>query len=77
MKMPRKILKGVVVSNVNDKTAKVEVQSIKVHPIYKKRIRVSKRYLAHDENNTVKVGDKVQIQECAPISKKKTWKVIK
>ena len=75
--MPRKILKGVVVSNVNDKTAKVEVQSIKVHPIYKKRIRVSKRYLAHDENNTVKVGDKVQIQECAPISKKKTWKVIK
>jgi len=75
--MPKKILKGLVVSNVNDKTVKVEVQSIKVHPFYGKRIKVSKKYLAHDEENMVKVGDKVQIQECMPISKKKTWKVIK
>ncbi len=75
--MPKKRIEGIVVSNINDKTVKVEAESIKIHAFYGKRIKVSKRYLAHDEENTFKVGDKVTIEECKPISKRKTWIVIK
>ncbi len=70
-----KILKGTVVSDKADKTAVVLVTRYKEHPKYKKRYKVSKRYKAHDEENKCKVGDKVFIQECKPISKDKRWRI--
>jgi len=74
--MPRRVLQGTVVSDANDKTVTVRVDRKVAHPIYKKTIRRSKKYAAHDENNQFKVGDKVQIIESAPISKTKCWQVI-
>ncbi|MBT3991740.1 MAG: 30S ribosomal protein S17 [Rhodospirillaceae bacterium] len=74
--MPKRILQGVVVSDKMDKTVVVNVERRTQHPLYKKFIRRSKKYVAHDENNTVKEGDVVQIQECRPISKRKSWEVI-
>jgi len=74
--MPRRVLTGVVVSDVNEKTVTVRVDRRVTHPVYKKTIRRSKKYAAHDENNQFKVGDKVQIIESAPISKSKRWKVV-
>jgi len=75
--MPKKRLIGKVVSDRMDKTVVVEVERIKVHPKYKRRFKVSKRYKAHDEKNEYKVGDKVMIEECRPLSKEKRWRVIK
>jgi len=75
--MPKKRLIGKVVSDKMDKTVVVEVERIKVHPKYKRRFKVSKRYKAHDEKNEYKVGDKVMIEECRPLSKEKRWRVIK
>ena len=74
--MPKRIMQGVVVSDKMDKTVVVNVERRTQHPLYKKFIRRSKKYLAHDEGNTYKEGDVVQIQECRPISKRKTWEVI-
>ena len=74
--MPKRILQGVVVSDKMDRTVVVNVERRTQHPLYKKFIRRSKKYVAHDENNTVKEGDVVQIQECRPISKRKSWEVI-
>ncbi|HEX6959645.1 MAG TPA: 30S ribosomal protein S17 [Ferrovibrio sp.] len=74
--MPRRVLQGVVTSDVNEKTVTVLVERRFMHPIYKKFIVRSKKYLAHDESNKVKVGDKVRIRECRPISKRKRWEVI-
>jgi small subunit ribosomal protein S17 len=74
--MPKRILQGVVVSDKMDKTVVVSVERRVMHPIYKKFIRRSKKYHAHDENNTFKVGDTVRICECRPLSKTKTWEVI-
>jgi small subunit ribosomal protein S17 len=74
--MPRRVLQGVVVSDKMDKTVTVLVERRVMHPIYKKFIRRSKKYHAHDETNQVKVGDVVQIEECKPLSKTKTWKVV-
>ena len=74
--MSRRILQGTVVSDKADKTVVVQVDRRIQHPLYKKFIRRSKKYLAHDEGNTYKEGDVVQIQECRPISKRKTWEVI-
>ena len=74
--MPRRILQGVVVSDKNTKTVVVEVERRLMHPIYKKFIRRSTRYHAHDEQDTHKVGDVVQIMECRPISKFKRWVVL-
>ncbi len=74
--MPRRVLQGVVTSDVNDKTVTVLVERRFMHPIYKKFIVRSKKYLAHDEHNQFKVGDKVRIRECRPISKRKRWEVI-
>ena len=74
--MPKRILQGVVVSDKQDKTVTVLVERQVMHPVYKKFIKKSKRYAAHDENNQFKVGDTVRIQECAPVSKNKTWTVI-
>ena len=74
--MPKRILQGVVVSDKQDKTVVVNVERQVMHPVYKKFIKKSKKYAAHDENNQFKVGDTVRIQECAPVSKNKTWTVI-
>jgi len=68
---------GVVVSNKNDKTIVVKVESVKVHPKYKKRYVVSRRYKVHDEKNECKVGEKVVFIECRPLSRDKRWRVIK
>jgi len=74
--MPRRVLQGVVVSDKGDKTVTVLVERRVMHPIYKKFIKRSKKYRAHDEENGVAVGDVVRIRECRPISKTKTWEVI-
>ena len=74
--MPKRILKGVVVSDKGDKTIIVNVERRLKHPLYKKTIRRTKRYDAHDEKNTCKTGDLVSIVECAPISKRKTWTLL-
>lgn len=74
--MPKRILQGVVVSDKMDKTVVVSVERRVMHPIYKKFIRRSKKYHAHDENNEFKAGDTVRIRECRPLSKTKNWEVI-
>ncbi len=74
--MPKRILQGVVVSDKMDKTVVVRVERRVMHPIYKKFIRRSKKYHAHDENNAFKPGDVVRICECRPLSKTKCWEVI-
>lgn len=74
--MPRRILQGLVVSDKTDKTITVLVESRKMHPIFKKYVKQSWKYAAHDENNAFRAGDKVEIQECRPISKSKSWTVI-
>jgi len=74
--MPRRVLQGVVVSDKMDKTITVKVERRVMHPLYKKFIRRSKKYAAHDENNTFKIGDVVKIRECSPISKRKTWEIV-
>ncbi len=74
--MPKRILTGTVVSDKNDKTVVVKVERKFAHPLYGKIIRRSKKYHAHDEVNSAKEGDIVRIEECAPISKNKTWKLV-
>jgi len=74
--MPKRILQGVVVSDKNDKTVVVEVERRYTHPLLKKTVRRSKKYHAHDEANTFKIGDLVSIQESKPISKNKRWVVL-
>ena len=74
--MPKRIMQGVVVSDKMDKSVVVNVERRTQHPLYKKFIRRSKKYVAHDENNTCKKGDVVQIKECRPISKRKNWEVV-
>ncbi len=74
--MPRRILQGVVVSDKADKTVTVLVERRVMHPIYKKIIKRSKRYHAHDEANACKTGDMVRIRECRPLSKTKSWEIV-
>ncbi|MBT5072434.1 MAG: 30S ribosomal protein S17 [Kordiimonadaceae bacterium] len=74
--MPKRILQGAVVSDANDKTITVLVERRFMHPMVKKVVRRSKKYRAHDENNSFKVGDVVRIEECRPISKNKSWTVV-
>lgn len=74
--MPKRILLGVVVSDKNDKTVVVKVERRFTHPLFKKTVRRSKNYHAHDEKNEFKVGEKVRIEECAPMSRHKTWVVL-
>jgi small subunit ribosomal protein S17 len=71
----RKVREGLVVSNKMAKTVVVAVETRKVHPLYKKAVRLTKKYKAHDENNACKVGDKVKIVETRPLSKEKRWRV--
>ena len=73
--MPKRVLQGVVVSDKNEKTVVVEVERRFTHPLFKKTVRRSKKYHAHDETNALKVGDKVWIEESRPISKNKRWVV--
>jgi small subunit ribosomal protein S17 len=74
--MPKRVLTGRVVSDKMDKTITVLVERRVMHPLYKKFIRRSKKYAAHDETNLCKEGDLVSIEECPPISKRKTWMVV-
>ena len=74
--MPKRILQGTVVSDKGDKTCIVLVERKVTHPVYGKIMRRSKRYHAHDEANAAKVGEWVRIEECAPISKLKTFKLV-
>jgi len=73
--MPRRVLEGSVVSSKADKTITVLVERRFMHPMYKKYIKSSSKYTAHDESNAVKEGDRVSIIECRPISKTKRWTV--
>ena len=75
--MPKRISSGKVIKKSGDKTVSVLVTRQTTHPIYKKIIRVSKKYLAHDEDNAIMVGENVKIQEIKPISKNKSWEIIK
>lgn len=74
--MPKRILTGTVTSDKTNKTVTVKVERKVKHPLYGKIIRRSKKYHAHDEENTYTIGDQVRIEETKPISKTKTWKVI-
>ncbi|MGQ4272699.1 30S ribosomal protein S17 [Terrihabitans sp. B22-R8] len=74
--MPKRILRGVVVSDTNNKTVVVKVERRFTHPLLKKTVRRTKNYHAHDENNVFKIGDQIAIEESAPISKQKRWRVV-
>ena len=74
--MPKRVLQGTVVSDKAEKTVVVLVERKVAHPLYAKIIRRSKKYHAHDDSNAVREGDVVRIEECAPISKQKSWRVI-
>src|SRR5712691_9989692 len=74
--MPKRVLQGVVISDKQNKTVTVRVERRFTHPLFKKTVRRSKKYHAHDENNACKVGDIVRIEEHKPISKTKSWIVL-
>lgn len=74
--MPRRVLQGTVVSDKMAKTVTVLVERRVMHGKYKKYVKKSAKYAAHDEGNVCKIGDVVSIEECRPISKNKSWKVI-
>ncbi len=74
--MPKRILSGTVTSDKNDQTVTVVVERRFKHPLLHKTVRATKKYRAHDGDNQFKVGDSVRIEECAPISKTKRWKVV-
>ncbi|WP_172296324.1 30S ribosomal protein S17 [Pseudoruegeria sp. HB172150] len=74
--MPKRILQGTVTSDKNDQTVTVIVERRFKHPLLHKTVRKSKKYRAHDPQNTFKVGDTVRIQECPPVSKTKRWEVV-
>ena len=74
--MPKRILQGTVVSDKQNKTVVVEVERRYTHPLFKKTVRKSKHYHAHDEANKFKTGDQVSIQETRPLSKLKSWAVL-
>jgi small subunit ribosomal protein S17 len=74
--MPKRILQGVVVSDKQDKTVVVKVERRFTHPLFKKTVRRTKNYHAHDEENVFKIGDAVSIEEAKPISRLKRWAVL-
>ena len=74
--MPRRVMIGTVVSDKMDKTVVVRVDRRVTHPLYKKIITRSKKFAAHDEQNAFRVGDQVRIQECRPLSRRKSFEVI-
>ena len=76
IKKQKRILKGEVISDKMDKTVIVKISRLKVHPKYRNRFKISRRFKAHDEKNEYHIGDKVIIEETRPISKEKKWRVI-
>ena len=74
--MPKRVMQGIVVSDKPDKTVVVRVERRVQHPLYKKFIRRSSKFSAHDPENKCKTGDIVRIRECPPISKSKRWEVV-
>src|SRR5829696_7804715 len=74
--MPKRVLTGTVVSDKGDKTVVVRVERRVKHPLYGKIIKLSKKYHAHDEANAFRLGEQVRIEECAPVSKLKSWTVL-
>ena len=76
MERRKKTLQGRVVSNKTDKTISVLVESYRKHPLYGKRVKYSKKYATHDENNTANLGDLVRIEECRPMSKTKKFTLV-
>ena len=72
----RRTIVGIVVSNKMDKTVVVNVEESRRHPLYGKTQKVSKKYMAHDENNECAIGDKVKIMETRPLSKNKRWRLV-
>ena len=74
--MPKRVLQGVVVSDKNDKTIVVKVERRLLHPVFKKTVRLSKKYHAHDEKNEAKTGEIVRIEETKPSSKLKRWSLV-
>ncbi len=75
---PRKSTKvGVVISNAPDKSVVVKVENFVMHPLYRRFMRTTSKFMAHDEENTCNVGDRVLIEECRPLSKRKRWRVRK
>ncbi|MDO4539898.1 MAG: 30S ribosomal protein S17 [Syntrophomonadaceae bacterium] len=72
----RKVRTGVVTSDKMEKTITVSIETVKRHPLYKKTVRSSKKYKAHDENNEARTGDVVRIVECRPLSKDKRWQLV-
>jgi small subunit ribosomal protein S17 len=75
--MPKRQLKGIIISDKMKKTVVVRVERVKEHPKYKRRYKVHKKYKAHDEKEEYKIGDMVVIKECRPLSKDKRWRIIK
>ena len=74
--MPSKVRTGIVVSNKMDKTVVVRVERMAEHPLYGKRIKRAKKYVAHDANNQCGMGDEVKIRETRPLSKTKRWELV-
>jgi len=74
--MPRRVFQGVVQKDAKDKTVVVKVERLVKHSLYKKFIRRSKKYMAHDEGNASRAGDLVRIRECRPLSKRKRWEIL-
>ena len=74
--MPRRILQGIVVSDKMDKTITVKVERQVMHPLYKKFVKKTKKFKAHDEDNQAKIGEIVNIRECRPLSKHKSFELM-
>lgn len=68
---------GMVTSDAGDKSVVVRVENLVMHPLYQKFVRTSSKFMAHDEENSCKAGDRVLIEECRPLSKRKRWRVRK
>ena len=76
MRNDRKVRDGIVVSNKMDKTIVVAIETMALHPIYKKRVKKTTKFKAHDESNVAESGDKVRIMETRPLSKDKRWRLV-
>ncbi|MGL6115448.1 30S ribosomal protein S17 [Cetobacterium sp. SF1] len=76
MRNERKIREGIVVSDKMDKTIVVAIETMTLHPIYKKRVKKTTKFKAHDENNVAQAGDKVRIMETRPLSRDKRWRLV-
>ncbi|MCI5724549.1 MAG: 30S ribosomal protein S17 [Fusobacterium gastrosuis] len=76
MRNERKVREGIVVSDKMQKTIVVAIETMILHPIYKKRVKRTTKFKAHDENNVAKVGDRVRIMETRPLSKDKNWRLV-